>query len=373
MKKRPRVAILNTIEDTRVNLIQDTNEWGIVKTSAGKELLLGMYRIGKLLRVESFNAAAEVRQLVTIGADVTPEVIVASTRYKIEIGNPDDRYESQKRGPAIHAYTSAAVLSGAAATDRTNVYVALAAKINAYAGNNVTAYTLTIAAYTGGASSGNAATNFIMGETVDQETSAETARVAKCTITGGTFYGDNAAGYIWIFDISTLASWLETAKTLTGAGTVAGVSTNCVVTVTNATTIHDAGLVLEDDANYFISNISRAGTNWVGATQGWTVSVAAISLAGSYAVGIGSVMAQLIPRYDHSNQQVISGFLEYELQAGDAFDITKTYRKYVFVFSEGDEDAIGGTVEKSESNAILYCDTAATHLGDLDTAISALT
>ena len=52
MKKRPKVAILNTIEDTRVNLIQDTNEWGIVKTSAGNELLLGMFRIGKLVRVE---------------------------------------------------------------------------------------------------------------------------------------------------------------------------------------------------------------------------------------------------------------------------------------------------------------------------------
>jgi len=373
MKKRPKVAILNTIEDTRVNLIQDTNEWGIVKTSAGNELLLGMFRIGKLVRVESFDPEIEHRQLVTIGADVTPEVITASTRYKIEIGNPDDKYESQRKGPAIHAYTTPVTIDADTAVNRLNVYTALAAKINAYAGNNVTAYTLSIAAYTEGSSPGNASTNFIMGEVVDQETSTETARIAKCTVVTGTFYGDDAAGYVWFFDISTLASWLVTAKTLTAAGTVAGVTTNCVITVTNATTIHDAGLVLEDDAGYFTSNISRAGVNWVGATQGWIVSVAEIALAYGYAEGIGSVMAQLIPRYDQSKQSVISGFLEFELQAGDTFDIAKTYRKYVFTLKDGDENAMSAEKENSEFEIILYCDFAATHLGDLDTAISALT
>ncbi len=363
MKKRPRVAVLNTMESTRVNLIQDSNEWGIVKTDAGKELLLGMYRIGKLLRVESFDPAAEVRQLVTIGTDATPEVIVASTRYKIEIGNPDDRYESQKRGPAIHAYTSAATLSGNAATDRTNVYVALAAKINAYAGNNVTAHLLFQKAYTLGGATGNETP--IVGELCLETTSAATARIIAWTITSGTFGAGDAAGIVWFAHISGVLS--AVTKTWTYG------SSSSTLSGTDAPVLGQ-GLAIEDDAGYFISNISRAGTNWVGATQGWIVSVAAIALVGAYAQGIGSVMAQLIPRYDHSKQQVISGFLEYELQAGDAFDTAKTYRKYVFVFSEGDEDSMGGTVEKSESNAILYCDFADTSdLSDLDTAISALT
>lgn len=373
MKKRPIVAVLNTVEDTAVNLITDTNEWGIIKTSAGKELLLGMFRKGMIVRAESFNPVAEAKQIVTIGADVTPEVIVASTRYKIEIGNPDDKYESQKKGPAIHAYTTAAALSGNAATDRSNVYTALNTKINAYAGNNVTSYLLTIAAYTLGGSVGDAATNFIIGENVEQETSTETARIAKCTITSGTFAGDDAAGYVWVFNISDVSAWLETAKKLTADGTVAGVSTNCIITVTNATTVHNTGLVIEDDAGYFISNISRAGVNWVGATQGWTTSIAVVALASAYALGIGSVMAQLIPRYDHGKVAVISGFLEYELQNDDAFDIAKTYRKYVITIADGDENAMSAEKEKAEQEVILYVDYAASHIGDLDTAIGNLT
>jgi len=369
MKKRPKVAILNTIEDTRVNLIQDTNEWGIVKTSAGNELLLGMFRIGKLVRVESFDPAAEVRQLVVIGADATPEVITASTRYKIEIGNPDDKYESQKKGPAIHAYTTPVTIDVDAAVNRLNVYTALAAKINAYAGNNVTAYTLTYTDFTSGDSVGDTHTNYVAGELVTQETSNVTARIAKSVITSGTFAGTDAAGYLWLFDLSDIAAWLITAKELTAAG-----DSNCICTTTNATTVHGYGMIVEDDAGYFISNISRAGVNWVGATQGWIVSVAEIALAYGYAEGIGSVMAQLIPRYDQSKQSVISGFLEYELQNDDTFDIAKTYRKYVFTLKDGDENALSAEKENSEFEIILYCDYGDTSdLGDLDTAISALT
>ncbi len=173
--------------------------------------------------------------------------------------------------------------------------------------------------------------------------------------------------------ISAIGSWDDGTKTLTGAGTVAGISTNCVVTVTSASWVHTAGLVIEDDTDYFLSNISRAGMNWVGATQGWTISVAVVGLAGAYAMGIGSVMARLIPVYDRSKQEVVSGFLEYELQNGDIFDTAKTYRKYVFVITEGDEDAMAGENQNTDQEVILYCDKASGNLGDLDTAIQALT
>ena len=373
MKKRPKVAVLNTVEAVHANLVYDTNEWGIVKSSAANELLLGMFRIGKLVRTDQFDPETERRQLVTIGADVTPETITASTRYKIEIGNPDDTYESQRKGPAIHAYTTPVLISGDHAVNRTNVYVALAAKINAYAGNNVTAYTLTIIEYDAGGSVANL-TNYVMGEEVEQETSTETARVAKCTIVSGTFAGDTAAGYIWVFDISTLAAWTITQKTLTATGgSVAGVSSDCIVDCVNATTVHDAGLVLEDDAGYFTSGIDRAGVNWVGATQGWLVSVAETSLAYRYALGIGSVMAALIPVYDQSKQSVIRGFLEYELQNDDTFDVAKTYRKYVFTLKDGDENALSAIKENSEFEILLYCDFGSGNLADFDTEIAKLT
>jgi hypothetical protein len=374
MEKRPRVAVLNTIEAAGANIISDANEWGVIKTSALKELLLGMFRTGKLVRTDSFDPQAEVSQIVNIGADAVPEVITASTRYKVEIGNPEQKYESHEQPPAVHAYTSPANLTGTASLDRANVYTALATKINNYAGNNAKAYTLTVVDYTLGGSVGDAATNFIVGEVVTQQTSGETARVAKSLITSGTFAADNAAGKLWLFDISDKASWLETAVTLSGAGTVAGVSTNCVVTQTNATTVHDQGLAIEDDAGYFISSIDRAGANWVGVTQGFTVSVPELGLRAVYSMGIGSEMAQLVPRYDHSKQDAITGFLEYELQNGDTFDVSKTYRKYVFTVSDGDESSISAEKENSDaSNIILYADYASANLADLNTAIGNLT
>ena len=367
MKKRPKVAVLNTVEDTRANLIQDTTEWGVVKTSAANDLLLGMFRIGKLVRVESFAPIAEIRQLVTLGADATPEVITGSTRYKIEIGNSNDKYESQKRGSIVHAYTSSVTIDADAAVNRLNAYTALVTNINADVRNNVTAYLLTVHDYTLGTQAGGSADNFTAGEVVTQAGSAETARVAKCLISESTMVADTAKGKIWVFDISDTAAWTDTAVVLTGGTSL------IEVTQTVTTQVDAQGIVLEDDAGYFISSISRSGFNWVGATDGWLITTAEVTLTPVYAENIGSVMAQLVPRYDQSKQQVISGFLEYELQDGDAFDTAKTYRKYVFTLKDGDENALSAEEEYSEFEIVLYVDVAATHIGDLDTAISALT
>jgi len=355
------VAILNTIEGA-ANIISGTFEWFIVKTSAGGVRLLGPFRVGKLVRLESFDPAAEVRQIVNIGADTTPEVIVASTRYKIEIGNPDDKYESQRRGPAIHAYTSAAALSGNAATDRLNVYTALAAKINAYVGNNVTAHLLFHKAYTGGGTTG--AETPIVGETALETTSGAYARIMAWTLTSGTFAGGDAAGIVWFAPVSgTLSAVTKTWTYGSSSSTLSG---------TDAPVLGQ-GLAIEDDAGYFISNIARVGTNWVGVTQGFTVSIAAIGLVGVYSMGIGSTMIQLIPRYDHSKQDVISGFLEYELQNSDLFDAAKTYRKYIITIGEGDEEAMGATAEKSETQVTLYCDKASGNLAAFDTELKTMT
>jgi len=373
MKKRPVVAVLNAIEATRLNLIESNGEWMIVKTDAAKELLLGPFRIGKLVRTDSFDPVAEVSQITLIDAasDKVKETIVAATRYRLEIGNPDDKYESHRRFPIVHAYTTAAALSGNADTDRLNVYTALAGKVNGYATNNATAYTLTYVAFTLGGSVGDASTNYVAGELVTQATSSETARIAKSVITSGTMAGDNAAGDLWLFDISSIGDWLETAVTLTAA-----TSSNCIVTQTNATTVHGTGLAIEDASGYFTSSIGRAGLNWVGVTQGFSIAAVEVGLTGAYAMGIGSVMAALAPVYDHSNQDVVRGFLEYELaNSDDAFDVAKTYRKYVFTINDGDEDAMAGERQHGDTEVTLYCDYSELggDLDDLDTAIGNLT
>jgi hypothetical protein len=367
MKKRPFAAIINTLEAAGANVVDDTTGlyWSVMKASADADALM-TFPYGKVVSYNYVASAAEVRQQVLIGASTTKETIVASTNYAIEIGNPEQDYETHRTFPKVHSFTSAATLSGSAATDRKNVYDALVAKVNAYAGNNATAYTLTYAAFTLGTDGAGTALNFTVGEQVTQETSSETANVAKCTITSGTMAGNDAAGHIWLYNISDEAAWLTTAKTLTGGTSL------CVATVTNATTVHSTGMNVIDDAGYFTSKIGRGGKNYVGIKRGFSVATPTIGLAGVYAEGIGSVMLALSPSYDHSKQDLISGDLEYEFQDGDLPSAAKTYRKYILRYSDGDEDAMGGTQESALSEKILYVDESnGTNLTNFHNALAA--
>ena len=367
MKKRPFVAIIPTLEASGANVVDDTTGlfWSVMKASADANALM-TFPYGKVTSYNYVASAAEVRQHVLVGATVAVETIVASTRYAIQVHNPDQDYETQRQTPIVHAYTSAATLSGTAATDRQVVYDALIAKLNAYAGNNVAAFSLTTIDYTLGTSAGDAATNFTIGETVTQETSTETAKVAKCTITSGTMAGDDAAGVIYVYDISDEASWLETAKTLTG-GTSA-----IVVTGTNATTVHAFGICIVDDAGYFISKIGRGGASLVSLRSGFSTNTAEVGVAHTYALGIGTNMLAQKPVFDHSKQDLVSGDLEYDFQDGDVAVAGATYRKYIIKYTDGDEDAIGGTQESAESEKILYVSEGnSTNLGTFNSALAA--
>jgi len=378
MKKRRVVALLDSIEAGGAQVLTNatSREWGVVTLSTNKENLIGPFRYGKGIRVEYFDPNREVRQLVLIGCSTTKETIVASTRYRVEVGNPEASYESHRQYPVAFAYTASSTLSGTAATDRAVVYRALRDKINAYAGVYATAYTLTYAAFTLGTSTGDAATNFVVGETVTQETSALTAKVAKCTITSGTFAADNAAGHIWLYNLSTETGWLETAKTLTAAGTAAATvltpaTTNCVVTVTNATTVHATGLAILDSAGYFTSSYNRGGKNSVSLTQGFSTDSPEVAIAAAYSMGIGSEMLAQVPVFDPSKQDRISGSLEYDFQKGTVPTSGNTYTKCVIVTADGDEDALGANPEVSERESILYVNYGDGDLADFKTALNA--
>jgi hypothetical protein len=375
MEKNTKVAILNTLAGA-ANVIDDTTakHWSIVKDATDKEVILGPVDYGKTAKMEIFASQAEVRQHVVIGASTTKETIVASTRYAIVINEQED-YETQKQGDKVFAYTTAAALSGTAATDRATVYSALVDKINAYDGVNVTAYTLTYVAFTGGTSTGDAATNFIIGETVTQETSTETAKVAKCDITSGDMAGDDAAGNLWLYDISDVDSWLETAVDLTADGTDAGVSTNIVVTQTNATTVHNTGIVIVDDAGYFISKINRGGASLVFNRAGFSTDVPTISVAPQYARGIGSVMLAQKAIFDRGHRDVVQGDTEFLFEDNMEADASKVYSKYVFTIADGDELASTGEKITGHHQLIIYLDESnsgnlAALDGALDTVIA---
>lgn len=372
MKKRPFVAILNSIESNGTQVISNATarEWSIVKTSSKKENLIGPIPYGAGVRVEYFDPQPERGQIVIIDSDASnKETIVASRRYRIEIGNPEHTYETTPNTPKVFAYTASSTLSGNAVTDRQVVYRALRDKINAYSGAHVTAHTLTYLTYTGGTSTDDAASNFIIGEIVTQQTSGCTARVAKCTISSGSFAADNAAGAIWLYDLSSESSWLNTAVTLSAAGTVAGVSTNCVITQAANSIVHAVGLAIVDNPGYFISSLGRGGKSYVGLTQGFSVATAVVARQAEYAMGIGSVMAALKPAYDHSKQDLIAGSLEYEFQDGMLADTSKTYTKAVITV-KGDSLDNNGIIVEGEKEYILYLDHSDGDLNDFKTALN---
>lgn len=377
IKKLGLTGIVLTNENTATQVIDDTTakQWRVVQTSAGLVTVLGPIQYGTVKNVIHQAPASERRNTVMIGG-TTLETITASTRYAVNIWNADADYESWSQSPVIHAYTSPAVLSGTASTDRTNVFTALINKINAYAGNNVTAYSLYVADYTLGTSVGDANTNFVVGEVVTQETSGATAQVAACTITSGTFAGDNAAGKIYLYNISDASAWLTTAKTLTAAGTVAAVgektpaTSNCVVTVTNATTLLAQGIVIVDDAGYYTSSKSRGGINKVGIT-GFSTAVASVLLAGRYPVGSGTFMLARRPVFDITGQNVVSGDLEFDFRNGDLPVAGNYYNKTIIETEEGDENALSFEPTKSRRYHVVYFNDASPtdHTTDFTAAV----
>ena len=379
MKKRPVVGLISTAEDTRAQLIDDTTnqQYWFVQTAASAERVLGPISYGKTVRYIATDPQREVRSTILVGG-ATVEVVAAATRYSIDIWNPDSTYESMRRKPMRYSYTSPAALTGTAATDRTNVYTALATKINAVADNYVTAYGLTKFTYTGGTDSASNATNFVIGETVTQTTSNITMQVAACSVATGTFINDNATGEIWCYNFSTLTSFETIAKDLTATGTAAATTllpaaTNCVVTATFVA--HYQGLVIVDDAGYFIAK-QRGGVNRAAVTAGFATATATSIINGQYAIGIGSEMLQRLPIFDIGNQAVISGTLEYDFQAGVLPVSGQTYERIVLEVKDGDEDALDGRKVETLKHYILWFNDAShadrTHdlLTALDTVVA---
>jgi len=360
--RRPVAGILNVVAASGNNVVDDTSafQWGIcdLKTADPIANLHELIPYGKTLKVETFAAAAEVKQLVLVGGP-TIEVIAASTRYKVEIHNPEDKYESHEQPPAVHAYSTGVTIP-AAADARTLVYSALVAKINSYAGNNVAATLLFQKAYTLGGAVGNETP--IVGETAVETTSTATARIIAWTITSGTFGNGDAAGVVWMAHLTGVLSVVT--KTWTYG------SSSSTLSGTDAPVLGQ-GLMIEDDAGYFTSNLGRPGISWVGLTQGFTIATATVVIAGVYAMGVGSVMAALKPVYDPSKQDAMVGDLEYEFTRGDLVDAAKLFTKIVISVKGGDQDAMDARNVEIVSQIIIYADESnGTNLTNMLSAIT---
>ena len=366
--KRLVSNVINTLGASGANVNDDTTaeQYCICTNNALSTLvpILPPVPYGKTKSLVIVNSQTEQVQYNTLdafnGTDGTKETIVAGQRYRVEIGNPDQKYETKPWGLKVFSYTAPAVLSGNAATDRANVYTALAAKINAYSRLGATAGVIHSVTFTLGAVEPTVDT------VVTQGTSSVTGRIVKVTLTGGTWAGSNAAGTVYISFMSDPDAVLSTnvAWTWAGGGTL---------TQTNATLVKATGLAVRDDVGYYTSFKGRGGINDVISTQGFSTNSFVVSRAGRYAIGIGSVYASLgAMQYDHSKQDLLEGDVDLELINSGAFDAAKTYRKYVMEIEDGDVDTRAFSSIASGRRHVVWVDESnGTNLGTFDTAIKA--
>ncbi|MFA6916976.1 MAG: hypothetical protein WC222_11305 [Parachlamydiales bacterium] len=323
-------------------------------------------------------SAVEVRQIVIGGGLV--ETIVASTRYKITIWN-GDTYEGQKQENYNYAYTTPAVLSGVAATDRLTVFTQLVNKINAHTTNKVTAYLAYKVAFTTGSTALP-----VVGETVTQQTSNVTAKIARVDVTSGNYTATSAAGTIWLYDFSALASWNSGSKTITGGTSTSVMTTNAVLT-------SGAGIVILDDANYYYARPnSKRGPSYVELTDGWTVATLesiydktagtiAAGTAGPYLLvgrapvisqGIGSRLSLDSPVFAADKVSLVTG--EAGMITNEAFNVAKTYTTYIMSVNNNPSDTnITGYTKGAPVYYVLYADESGqgTELADFETALEA--
>jgi len=293
--------------------------------------------VGACIAITKHGSQAEQRQIVFIGkptgtvAVPVRETIVASTKYKILINHQSETQNTSDKPVGIYATPAPAVLSGTAATDRLNIFTILASKINAHVNNHVEAFLVYSVAFTGGVTALP-----VVGETVTQLTSNVTAKVAAVWVGSGTITGTDAAGIIFLYDFSAIASWSSASKTLTG-GTSGFVCTTAAVLTTGE------GLVIVDDAGYFPAGEAavREGACEVFLAEGFqvyspqngqdnTLTVGVIGfvsgLPALYSRGIGSDILARMPVYDITGN-LVRGDANLSKLNEDP-DTTKTYTTF---------------------------------------------
>jgi len=370
MKTIVRKGIINTLAAAGANLHTDsvTGCYKIVADNTADPLVPIIpieIKPKSIKNIRYIAGAEEVKRFWGIGLS-NDEVITASTKYAIDIDYLSYKKESTKRGTEWkYGYTTAAALTGVAATDRYNVYTALNSKINAHTGNFVTSHLVHKVAFTLGTDGAGTATDITIGETGTQETSAETAKIAKIEITSGTLAGNDAAGNIWLYDVSDLDAWLSTAKTIT-------MGTSAIVVTTEAAPTQGQGLVIEDDANYFISQDGRGGASVVTLTNGFSLATASIMRDFTYAQGQGDVMLAQKAVYNYKGDDIISGDIDMTFNADPVS--TKSYTLAIIEIDERPEPEAGFNNHPSQVKHIhLYLDESeSTNLTNLKNALNAV-
>ncbi len=326
----------------------------VVNDATGKTWFIGsgtnaylpqiQYGEGIASSISHIHAEAERRQISFIGADT--ETVVASTRYKVILGNIYTKYESQFEGTRWYAYKSPATLTGTANTDRLNMYTELVSKINAFVGKTVTAYLCYKVTFGSGQDVGGKLTagfattptnnRITYGTIGTQGATGCTCKVAFYEHTGGTWAGNDEAGYLWLYDISDVAAFTAgIANTIQFDDTTSYVASGTPTTldesliVTGSAIVAGQGMAIVDDAGYHNILTGRVGKSAV-FTDGFSTAHSEVTRESFYETGIGTNMLAQIPVFDASGQSLIKGQMDYDFVQGQAPVAGTYYTKVEF-------------------------------------------
>lgn len=253
---------------------------------------------------DKMTPVAEVRQVVQVGVATVP-TITASTKYQLMIGNTGSRVEGNQAYLRSYGYTSPAVLTGSAPTDRHNAYVSIAGKINADTGATLTAYPIITVDY-------DAQTvNFTAGATLTGGTSGATALIISDADGGAT-------GTLTLGLISGTFANNELITDSSGGSADANIPTGATLGL---------GIHLRDDAGYYPAKGGRKGPNVVLATKGFTQAMVVITTAGVVGFGQGTRMIDDVPVMSTISSNIEKGTLAFNVQNSPI--AAKSYRRYV--------------------------------------------
>ena len=296
-----------------------------------------------------------------------PQVVSASTNYKIEFDWSTEKQETGLKGPRPYTYQSPVVLTGNAATDRLNMYTVLVAKINNDAYNNVSAQLVSLVAFTLGQDSGGTgatgfatqvATNKVTyGSPGLQSTSGATVNIAGCVITSGTIAGNDAAGYIYVYNLAT-AAWAATVETTVFTDAL---SSEAIVVTTNAALTTGQGLIVIDDAGYYPArpNPRRGATSVYAVKSSFTMARPSLVRVPLYGRGYGTRMLQDWPAYDLGGQNVVSGDANFTVNALPVAGYTYT-AFVIHVHTSPSPDPISNMTQGNTIDYVLWAKENAT-------------
>ena len=276
-----------------ISLLDSYSVANDVVVSGDKTRITGLPDIYKPdMKVKVVTVQVGVAETLQRTYVILAATMVAGTRYELGINFEDEEYEGQ-RMPNLPIAVEATTLTGTSATDKHNLYYALAYKFN-----NMTRVKPKAVAY---AISTLAQTNtaaFTVGKIVVGSTTG--ARGINLAGTTGTLTLGAIAGYSSAFNGS---------EALTELNTDGSASTGTA----SATTTNTLGIRLEirDLTEYYPINKNRGGKTIVYAAAGFAASDVTINTAGVYGTLTGARIAAMVPIKEYTTENLVRGYADH--------------------------------------------------------------